>query len=69
MKAPRGCENLKAKKVGKCRTNHEAALREQNAEGEETLRKELLVGVWYRSCVGYMENQILKAAARCLVNL
>jgi len=45
MKAPRGCENLKAQAVGEAfPTNHAAASNWEYAEGVETSREALLVG-------------------------
>jgi hypothetical protein len=70
MKAPGGCENLKAQAVGRCKPDHSCRCPvRESAEGVETSREELLVGVRCRPGVGFLENQELKAAAWCLGNL
>jgi len=71
MKAPRGCENLKAQAVGNCevRPIHAAAPSGENAEGVKTSREALLVGFWRGPRVGLLENQEFRAAARCLGSL
>jgi hypothetical protein len=71
MKAPRGCENLKAQAVGVAfPTIHAAAPSWENAEGVETSREALLVGVGRQSQTsGISGNRGLRAAARCLGNL
>jgi hypothetical protein len=67
MKAPRGCENLKAQAVGTaCPANHAAALSWRDAEGVETSREALLVATGHGIGAGFLGNQRLKAAARCL---
>jgi hypothetical protein len=48
---------------------HAAAPGEEDAEGVETSREALLVGVWCEPGVGFLENQELRAAARCLGSL
>jgi len=48
---------------------HAAALGGENAEGVETSREALLVGVWCGPDVGFLGNQGLRAAARCLGSL
>jgi hypothetical protein len=48
---------------------HAAAPGAQDAEGAETSREALLVGVWFGPGVGFLENQELRAAARCLGSL
>jgi len=55
MKAPRGCENLKAQAVGRGRPDHHAAAPcEEDAEGVKTSREalqngvRLRLGVWIR---------------------
>ena len=45
---------------------HAAAPSWENAEGVETSREALLLGVRSNPNVGFLENQELKAAARCL---
>jgi len=68
MKAPRGCENLKAQAVGKAFLAIDAAAScWEDAEGVETSREALLVGVrfWSRAS-GIPGNRRLRAAARCL---
>jgi len=42
---------------------HAAAPSWEDAEGAETSREALLVGVWLRPGVGFLGNQGLKAAA------
>jgi hypothetical protein len=68
MKAPGGCENLKAQAVGRCKARpiHAAAPGGEDAEGAETSREALLVGVWCRSGVGFLENQRLKGSGSVL---
>jgi hypothetical protein len=41
----------------------------EDAEGDKTSREALLVGVGRQPNVGFLENQGLRAAARCLGNL
>jgi hypothetical protein len=48
---------------------HAAAPRGENAEGDETSREALLVGGRRMPDVGFLENQGLRAAARCLGSL
>jgi len=70
MKAPGGCENLKAQAVGlQVRPVHAAALCWEDAEGVETSREALLVGVRHEPGVGSLGNQWLMAAARWLGSL
>jgi hypothetical protein len=70
MKVPGGCENLKAQAVGNAGLAKKSRCSgRESAEGVETSREALLVGVWCRPGVGFLENQKLKAAARCLGSL
>jgi len=70
MKAPRGCENLKAQAVGlHVRHIHAAAPCWEDAEGAETSREALLVGERHGPGVGLLGNQWLRAAARWLGSL
>jgi hypothetical protein len=51
------------------RPTHAAASSGESAEGIETSREALLVGVRCGPDVGFLENQGLRAAARCLGSL
>jgi len=67
MKAPGGCENLKAQAVGRGRSNHSCRCSGRgNAEGVETSREALQNGARVTPGVGTLGNQGLYAAARCL---
>jgi len=70
MKAPGGCENLKAQAVGIAGPAiHAAALGWRDAAGVETSREALLVATDHGIGAGFLGDQGLKAAARCLGSL
>jgi len=68
IKAPGGCENLKVQAVEISRLDQMMPLLwvGKTLKGSQTSREALPVGVWFRANVRFLENQRLKAAARCL---
>jgi len=57
MKAPGGCENLKAQAVGRCRPDHSCRCSgREDAVGAETSREALLVGARIKPGVEFSAN-------------
>jgi len=70
MKAPGGCENLKAQAVGRGKFDHKCRCSErEDAVGVRTSREALQKGVRLTPNDEPAGNQRLYAAARCLGNL